>query len=56
MSGILRTLARNKAKNKMKQKGLSKICKGDFFAKHWREFVKTSKPQQKAARGRHKFV
>lgn len=40
MSSILRTLARSKAKNKMKQKGLSKICKGDFFAKHWKKYAR----------------
>lgn len=56
MSSVLRSLARNKAKNNMKKAGMTKIFRGDFFAKHWREFVKTPKPQRKAARGRHKFA
>lgn len=41
---MLRSLARNVARNNMKKKGYSRVNKkeGDgmsFFSKHWREFV-----------------
>lgn len=35
----LRRLARKVAHNNMKKAGYYRINKGDFFSKHWREFV-----------------
>lgn len=40
MSSMLRSLARNRAKERMKKKGMVRICKGDFFAKHWRSYAR----------------
>lgn len=50
MSSMLKSLARNVAKNRMRKKGMRRICSHDFvmggkrrgmthFASHWREFV-----------------
>lgn len=38
MSNILRHLARNRAKTNMKKIGMRRVCKGDYFCKHWRRF------------------
>jgi hypothetical protein len=35
----MRKLKRMVARNNMKKAGLSRIHKGDFFSKHWREYV-----------------
>lgn len=41
MSNILRHLARNRAKEVMKTKGMSKLCKrgSNFFANNWRAYA-----------------
>ena len=44
MSNVLRGLARNVAKNRMRRSGMVQICKSSrqgksIFAKHWRELV-----------------
>lgn len=38
---MLRTIARNVARNRMKKAGYVKICKGNpsYFSRHWRDFV-----------------
>ena len=51
---VLRSLTRNIVKNKMKRKGMTRICSdklsynpmngqrshaGSFFARHWREYI-----------------
>ena len=35
----MRKLRRAVAKTNMRLCGLRQICKGDFFAKHWREYA-----------------
>ncbi len=35
----MRKLKRMVARNNMKKAGLSRIHKGDFFSKNWREYV-----------------
>lgn len=47
MSSMIRSLARNRAKQNMKKSGMVKICKGDFFAKNWRYYVVSSKRRVK---------
>lgn len=39
---MLRKIARNVAKNRMKKAGYVQICKGNpsFFSKKWREFIR----------------
>ena len=50
MSSILTSLARNVARNKMRKKGMRRVCSHDHvlggkkrgmthFASHWRDFV-----------------
>lgn len=54
MSSMLTSLARNRAKNRMKMKGMRRICStsspaaiaaiakkrgSSYFASHWREYV-----------------
>lgn len=41
MSNMLRSLARNRAKEVMKTKGMSKICgrSSNFFANNWRAYA-----------------
>ena len=44
MSGMIRSLARNRAKNNMKKRGMTSICrKGkrnySWFADNWRDYV-----------------
>lgn len=34
-----RKVLRNKARYNMKKAGYSRVNKGDFFAKHWKEFI-----------------
>lgn len=36
----LRSLARDVAKNRMKKKGMRRICKGKFFAENWKKYVR----------------
>ena len=45
---MLRTIARNVAKNRMKRKGIIRLCsqynhlgmkQDSYFSKHWREYV-----------------
>lgn len=47
MSSMIRSLARNRAKQNMKNNGMTKICKGDFFANNWRYYVVSSKRRTK---------
>ena len=35
----LRNVARNVAKTNMKKVGMTRICKNEFFAKNWRDWV-----------------
>ena len=37
---ILRSYARNVAKNKMRKRGMKKLFKNSFFANNWREYVR----------------
>lgn len=44
MAGVIRTLARNRAKNNCKKRGMVKICKKNrnresWFSKNWRDWV-----------------
>jgi hypothetical protein len=50
MSNALRSIARGKAKVNMKSIGMTGICKNGFFAKHWKEFVKTTPAMKKGRR------
>lgn len=36
---MLRSLARNRAKVNMRAKGMTQICKGDFFSDNWKKYA-----------------
>lgn len=39
MSSMIRTIARNRAKENMKRKGMHKIFRNGYFANNWRDWV-----------------
>lgn len=46
MSNMIRSIARNRAKQNMKNNGLTKICKGNWFANNWRDWVITRRKEK----------